>query len=168
MVYGNIVMMLIDFEHKTIRKNLQLNMNLFELQRAQIMQLNALDEIRKLSLQHTEVVLNKRIRWHDKYIKERKFKSGDWALLYDSRYKDTMGKLQTHWLGPYEIVEVFQNGAVQLATIDPIKFKLLVNGHGLGLYHKPVTKEDFLQQFYIQPPPTVPAASVEGLPIPKS
>lgn len=89
-------------------------------------------------------------------------------MLYDSRYKDTMGKLQIRWLGPYEIVEVFRNGVVQLATIDPVKFKILVNGHRLRLYHKPATKEDFLQQFDNQVQTSVPAASARVLLSPES
>ena len=58
-----------------------------------------------------------------------------------------LGKLQTRWMGPYEVNHVFDNGAIQLTTIDPIPFKLLVNGHRLKLYKWPQTKEDFLQQF---------------------
>ena len=44
------------------------------------------------------------------------------------------GKLETRWLGPYEVNHVFDNGVVQLTTTDPIRFKLLVNGHKLKLY----------------------------------
>ncbi|XP_057856794.1 uncharacterized protein LOC131066097 [Cryptomeria japonica] len=138
-------------------------MTLSKAQKDRIMQLNALDELRKMVVQHTEIIQHQRAKWHDKYIKERKFKSRDWALLYDSRYKDTMGKLQTRWLGPCEIVEIFQNGAVWLATIDLVRFKLLVNGHQLCLYHKPATKEDFLQQFNNKAHTKVPAASAGGL-----
>ncbi|XP_059078067.1 uncharacterized protein LOC131876641 [Cryptomeria japonica] len=138
-------------------------MNLSKAQKDRIMQWNALDELRKMVVQHKEIIQHQHAKWHDKYIKERKFKSGDWALLYDSRYKDTMGKLHTRWLGPYEIVEVFQNGAVRLETIDPVRFKLLVNGHRLRLYHKPATKEDFLQQFDNQVQTIAPTASTRGL-----
>jgi len=31
-------------------------------------------------------------------------KTGDQALLFDSRYKKFKGKLTTRWMGPYEIV----------------------------------------------------------------
>lgn len=79
-----------------------------------------------------------------------------------------MGKLQTRWLGLYEIDEVFQNGAIRLATIDPVRFKLLVNGHRLHLYHKLATKEDFLQQFDNQVQTTIPAASTGGFLGPES
>ncbi|XP_057818206.2 uncharacterized protein LOC131031182 [Cryptomeria japonica] len=138
-----------------------------EAQKDCIMQLNALDELRKMVFSHIKITQHQHAKWHDKYI-ERKFKSGDWALLYDSRYKDSMGKLQTRWLGAYEIVEVFENRAVRLATIDLVRFKLLVNGHRIRLYHKTSTKQDFLQQFDNQVKTTVPAASAGGLLDPES
>jgi hypothetical protein len=46
---------------------------------------------------HTEVVQLQRKIWHDKIIKPRSFKEGDWALLYDSRFKDFKGKLRTRY-----------------------------------------------------------------------
>ncbi|XP_059066027.1 uncharacterized protein LOC131857447 [Cryptomeria japonica] len=122
-------------------------MTLSAAQEERILQLNALDEIRKSTLQQTESVQNHGMRWHDLYIRDKSFKPGDWALLYDSKYKDNLGKLQTRWLGPYEIVETFSNGAVRLSTIDPNKFKFLVNDHWLCLYHKALRKDDFLRPF---------------------
>ncbi len=56
-------------------------------------------------------------KWHDALIKKKIFHEGDWALLYDSRFQDFPGKLQTRWLGPYEIQEVHDNGTLTLATI---------------------------------------------------
>ena len=43
-----------------------------------------------------------------------------WILgsLYDSRFKYFKGKLQTRWLGPYEVDTLFNNGIVLLVTID--------------------------------------------------
>ncbi|XP_059066278.1 uncharacterized protein LOC131857606 [Cryptomeria japonica] len=120
MVYGKVAMIPIEFEHKTLRTTLQLNMTLSEAQTDCIQQLNALDEWRKMDVQQRKLIQNQTAKRHDKYIKEKKFQARDWALLYDSRYKDTMGKLQTRWLGPYEIEEVLKNGAICLTTIDPV------------------------------------------------
>jgi hypothetical protein len=33
--------------------------------------------------------------WHDQKIKHGKFKEGDWALLFDSTFKEFKGKLMT-------------------------------------------------------------------------
>lgn len=48
-------------------------------------------------------------------------------------------------MGPYEILEVFHNGSVKLGTIDQEGRTFIVNGHRLKIYHKPVSKEDFMK-----------------------
>ena len=59
-------------------------------------QLNELDEIRQEAILRTDLVQYQRTKWHDKYIKEKKFQEGDWAFLFDSKFKDFQGKFQTH------------------------------------------------------------------------
>ena len=110
-------------------------------------QLNELDEIRQEEIPRTDLVQHQRAKWHDRYIKEKKFQEGYCALLFDSKFKDFKGKFQTHWLGPYEIDEVFNNGAVRIKTIDEFQTPLIVNGHRLKIYHKPLSKEDFVKIF---------------------
>ena len=89
------------------------------------------------------MIQQQRMKWHDKIIKHKQFQKGNWALLYDSRFENFQGKLRTRWLGPYEVDDVFPNGTVRLVTIDDAKTPLLVNGHRLRLYERPVSKEDF-------------------------
>ena len=74
----------------------------------------------------------------------KKFEKGDWALLYDSRFKDFKGILCTRWLGPYEFNIVFDNGTMNLVTIESVRTPLLPNGHRLRLYHKPTSKDSFI------------------------
>jgi len=50
----------------------------------------------------------------------------------------------THWMGPYEVVKVFENGAVEIKTIHGQNFVFLVNGHRLKVYFQPLTKGDFM------------------------
>ena len=125
----------------------QLGMDLSEAQKHRMEQLNELDEIRQEEILRTDLAQHQIAKWHDKYIKEKKFQEGDWALLFDSKFKDFKGKFQTHWLGPYEIDEVFSNGAVRVKTIDELQTPLIVNGHQLKIYHKPLSKEDFVKIF---------------------
>jgi hypothetical protein len=49
--------------------------------------------------------------------RKRSFKQGDWAFCMtpDSDFK---GKICTHWLGPYNIDIVYDNGSVKLCTIN--------------------------------------------------
>ena len=128
----------------------QLGMDLEEAQKQRIMQINELDEIRQDALQRTMLVKSQRKKWHDKFIKKKKFQTGDWALLLDSRYKNFKGKLTTDWLGPYEIVTAFDNGSVRIKTIDDSNISFVVNGHRLRLYQKPISKNDFLQDILQQ------------------
>jgi hypothetical protein len=67
-------------------------------------------------------------------------------LLFDSKFKNFKAKFTTHWLGPYEITEVYDNGSIKLQTIDDEASSFTVNGNRLKLYNKPINKEDFLQQ----------------------
>ncbi|XP_059067224.1 uncharacterized protein LOC131858155 [Cryptomeria japonica] len=142
LVYGKNAVMQIEFEHKTLRIAIELGMDLSEVQKERIVELNQLDGLRKSSLQNTILIQHHCVKWHDKYIITKAFHVSDWTLLYDSRYKDNLGKLQTWWLE-----RVFANGAVKLATTDIARFKLLLNGHHLHLYYKPSTKEEFMLQF---------------------
>ena len=48
-------------------------------------------------------------------------------------------------MGPYEIVEAYDNGSVKLTTIDGEGKTFTVTGHRLKLYHKPINREDFIQ-----------------------
>lgn len=134
LVYGKQVLLPIEFQIQTYKTIVQLDLDLSEAQKQRMTQLNELDEIKEEAFQRTSLVQQQRSIWHDKYIKERKFQLGDWALLFDSKFKNFQGKFQTHWLGPYEVENVFDNGAVRIRTIDEEKTPLLVNGHQLKLY----------------------------------
>ena len=109
------------------------------------MELNQLDEIRQQAVEHTSLVQEQRIKWHDQFIKNKVFQKGYWALLFDSKFKHFKTKFTTHWLGPYEIEEIFDNGAIKIKTIDKTSISFLVNGHWLKVYNKPINKEDFMK-----------------------
>ena len=49
-------------------------------------------------------------------------------------------------MGPYEVVKVFENGAVEIKTIDEWNSMFLVNAHRLKVYFQPLTKGDFMKQ----------------------
>ena len=86
------------------------------------------------------------MKWHDGFIKSKTFNKGDWALLFDSKFKDFEAKFTTHWLGPYEIEEIFDNGTIKIKTIDQESTSFLVNGHRLKVYNRPIDKEEFMKQ----------------------
>ena len=49
------------------------------------------------------------------------------------------------WLGPYDVENVLDNGVVRIRTIDKERTPLLVNGHRVKLYQKPLTREEFVK-----------------------
>jgi len=79
---------------------------------------------------------------HEKNIKDKQFQQGDWALLYDSQYKDFKGKLRTRWLGPYVIEKCHDNHDVHIRNIDAGAIPLLVNGYRLNIYKKPFQRNN--------------------------
>jgi hypothetical protein len=143
LVYGKSVVFSVEFEIKTLRNALAINLDLTDAQIARLQQLNELEEKILDAIQQTTIIQQQRSKWHDKNIKNKQFQKGNWALLYDSRFKEFQGKLRTRWLGPYEVDTIFPNGTVRLLTIDDSKTPLLVNGHRLRLYQRPISKEDF-------------------------
>ena len=66
-------------------------------------------------------------------------------MLYDSRHKYFKGKLRTRWLGPYTIERCNDNGSVLIRTIDEEAITMLVNGHRLKIYRKPLSKQEFIE-----------------------
>ena len=135
----------IEFEIQTLRTT-QVGLELSEAYINRLQQINELDEIRLYSLQNTTLIQQQQAKSHDALIKNKVFHEGDWALLYDSWFQDFLGKLQTRWLGPYEIQKVHDNGTLTLITIDGSGYALKVNGHRVRLYHKLLTRESFCQQ----------------------
>ena len=49
-------------------------------------------------------------------------------------------------MGPYEVIRVFENGALEVKTIDGQNSVFLVNGHNLKTYFQPTTRKYFTQQ----------------------
>ena len=41
--------------------------------------------MRQVAVEQTILVQQQRAQWHDKFIKKKQFKVGDWALLFDSK-----------------------------------------------------------------------------------
>jgi len=143
LVYGKSVVFPVEFEIKTLRTALAINLDLTNAQTASLQQLQELDEKRLDAIHQTTMIQQQRTRWHDKTIKHKQFQKGNWDLLYDSQFENFQGKLRTRWLGPYEIDIVFPNRIVRLLTIDDAITPLLVNGYRLCLYQQPISKEEF-------------------------
>lgn len=87
-------------------------------QQERLLQLNGFDELKMTAILHNEFIQLQRKVSHDNHIKENTFQEGDYAMLYDSRFIYFKGKLMTRSLGPYLVEKCYENGYVQIRTID--------------------------------------------------
>ena len=55
-------------------------------------------------------------------------------LLYDRNFVKFPGKFKMHWLGPYQIQQVTEGGAVQLSKLNGELLLTLIDGSRLKLY----------------------------------
>ena len=56
-------------------------------------------------------------------------------LLYDNKFLKHLGKLKTHWLGPYVIAHIIDAGVVKMQRLDGTYVKGMVNGSSLKPYY---------------------------------
>ena len=48
-------------------------------------------------------------------------------------------------MGAYGVVTAFDNGLVEINTIDDSKTSFVINGHRLRLYHQPISRQYFVK-----------------------
>ena len=87
-----------------------------------------MEEYRILARFHQEVQKSRDKAWHDRHIKRKNFKEGDLVLVYDSESLQHPEKLRMHWLGPYEVKNVTDEGVVELKDLGGIELRGMING----------------------------------------
>ena len=73
--------------------------------------------------------------WHDLHIQVKPFKVGGLVFLYDNTFFKHLGKLKTHWLGPYTIVHITDAAAVKLQKLNGTYVLGIVNGSIMKPYY---------------------------------
>ena len=48
--------------------------------------------------------------------------------MYDNNFFKHVGKLKTHWLGPYVVKEITNRGAMKLEKLNRTEIKGIING----------------------------------------
>ena len=80
------------------------------------------------------------------------FEVGKLVLVFNSKLKLFPGKLRSRWIGPFELVEVLNHGAVTLKNLkDGSTFK--VNGHRVKPYLDGTAKDAFEEVKFLENPP---------------
>nr|GEY81017.1 reverse transcriptase domain-containing protein [Tanacetum cinerariifolium] len=132
LVYGKACHLLIELEYKAYWYLKQANFDLIVASDHRKVQLNELNELRNHAYENLLIYKEKTKRIYDSNIKNRVFSVGDQVLLFNSKFKIFLGKLKTHWSGPFTIAKVFPYGTVELSQANWPNFK--VNGHHVKHY----------------------------------
>ena len=48
--------------------------------------------------------------------------------MYDSKFSKHLRNMKTHWLGPYVVKEITNEGAIKLEKLDGTEVRALING----------------------------------------
>ncbi|XP_039034562.1 uncharacterized protein LOC120170755 [Hibiscus syriacus] len=90
-----------------------------------LLELNKIEEFGAEAYENVFLYRQKTKRWQDKHLLPRHFHEGQQVLLYNARFRLFPGKLKSQWSGPFQVHEVYPNGAVHIMNLDDeIVFKV--------------------------------------------
>ncbi|KAA3470666.1 Retrovirus-related Pol polyprotein from transposon 17.6 [Gossypium australe] len=112
--YGKPCHLPIELEHKTYKAIKKSNMDWSATDTNCLLELNEMEEFRAQAYENAKLYKEKTKQWHDNKILPRQFASGQKFMLFNSRLKLFLGKLKSYWSGPFEIVDVYPHGAVEI------------------------------------------------------
>ena len=134
LTYGLHSVVPIEFEVPTFRILHHSRLGVEASQAYRLQQLEKMEEDRDLALQHTYLQQAQRKKAYDKKLKRADIQAEDWVLLYDNRFNKFPGKLHTRWLGPYKVVNVWDNGSLQLQDMEGEDLPTRTNGARVKKY----------------------------------
>ena len=81
---------------------------------------------------HLPIELEHKAFWA---VKQYNIKVGQKVLFFNIKLRLFLGKLQSKWIGPYVVTNVFAHDAVTIKSLD-ISKECKENGHQLKHYYK--------------------------------
>ena len=103
-----------EVEHKVYWAIKEMNMKAPACEEERKLQLQELDELRLEAFDSSMWYKERTKLRHDKNLRIKELRVRQKVLLFQSRLKLMPGKLKSKWIGPYTIVGLRANGAVEI------------------------------------------------------
>ena len=108
-------------------------MDLDEAGKKRMLDIEELEELQDAAYENAKLYKERTKRYHDKHLRGKQLNPGMKVLLHDTRLKLFPGKLRSRWEGPYEVIQVFPHGAVEIKYLKT-RQQFKVNGQRVKPY----------------------------------
>ena len=94
-----------------------------------LINLEELDERRRMAAQHIKTIQRQRKIIFDKSHKKKVLQPGMMVMIQDAMILEFPGKFNAVWIGPYLVRKVFLNNSMQLETLNEESFSTQTAGN---------------------------------------
>ena len=137
LTYGHDAVLLMEINVRSLRYAQQNNLDGEQYRQLMLIDLEELDEVRLLALDHLNIQKLKAAKSYNRHVRPKDFTEGElvWKTILPIGSKDPkLGKWSPDWEGPFKISKVMRGGAYYLKDIDGEIHDRPINGRYLKKY----------------------------------